>query len=192
MNGVPVVGPAVTDAQGIATIPYTIQNIGTYTIFAEFLQDSIYAASNNTNNLVVSLTPTSLVVNSVNGFKEDKVDLIATLTDTHKNVPLGGKIVKFSVGGTEVGQGTTDASGKATYLYTITQSTNIYTILATFLGDTPYAATSSTNNLEVNHLPTSMTVNTARGFKGDIVDLTVKLSDIFNNVPLSDKNINFM
>ena len=55
-----VVGSALTDINGVATLSYTIiQNFGTYTVLAEFLQDSsIYAPSSNTNNLdVIDLTP---------------------------------------------------------------------------------------------------------------------------------------
>jgi methionine-rich copper-binding protein CopC len=64
-----VVGTAVTDVNGIATLPYTItQNFGTYTILAEFLQDnSIHASSSNTNTLNVFdyTTPTVTSVDPV-------------------------------------------------------------------------------------------------------------------------------
>ena len=105
VGGTPV-GQAITNASGIASFLYTItQNSDTYTILAEFLQDTTYAATSNTNNLAVGHTPTALVVKSVTGYKGDKVNLIATLTDTHSNMPVSGKTIQFSVDGTPVGTG---------------------------------------------------------------------------------------
>ena len=40
------------------------------------------------NNLTVGLLPTSVVVSPVSGDKGDKVNLTATLTDTHNSVPV--------------------------------------------------------------------------------------------------------
>ena len=114
-----IVGQSITEASGTAAYVYTIiQNSGTYTVLAEFLQDDIYASSNNTNNLVVNHTPTALVVNPVGGFKGDNVNLIATLTDTHSNLPLIGKTIQFSVDGNIIGHAVTDTSGTAAYVYT--------------------------------------------------------------------------
>ena len=191
VGGTPV-GQAVTNASGIASFLYTItQNSDTYTILAEFLQDEAYAASSNTNNLLVGHTPTSLVVNPVNGYKGDKVDLIATLTDTHSNVPLSGKTIQFSVDGTPVGTAVTDASGIASFLYTIVKNSDTYTILAEFLQDVSYAGTSQTNNLHVLYTPTALVVNPVNGFKGDKVNLIATLTDTHSNVPVSGKTIQF-
>ena len=191
VNGTPV-GHAITDASGIATYAYTIlQNEGTYNILAEFLQDSIYATSNNTNTLTVPFTPTALVVDPVNGFKGDKVNLIATLTDTHSNIPIEGKTIQFSVNGTPVGQATTNASGIATYVYTILQNSGTYTILAEFLQDTTYTASTNTNNLKVALTPTSLIINPVIGFKGDKVNLIATLTDTHSNIPVSGKTIQF-
>jgi predicted outer membrane repeat protein len=55
-----VVGTSVTDSNGIATLPYTIQeNSGIYTILAEFTGDTTYPASSNTNTLTVTNIPTA-------------------------------------------------------------------------------------------------------------------------------------
>ena len=163
VNGTSV-GQAITDASGIATYAYTIiQNGGTYTIMAEFLQDSIYATSNNTNILTVPFTPTALVVNPVNGFKGDIVNLIATLTDTHSNIPLSGKTIQFSVNGTPVGQAITDASGIATFAYTIIQNSGTYNILAEFLQDSILSGSTTTNYLKVNDILAVDNVNPANG-----------------------------
>ena len=191
VNGIPV-GQAITDSSGIATYTYTIlQNSGTYTILAEFLQDSMYTTSDNTNTLTVPFTPTALVVDPINGFKGDNVNLIATLTDTHNNIPLNGKTIQFSVNGTPVGQAITNASGIATYTYTILQNSETYTILAEFLQDTTYTASINTNNLKVALTPTTLIVNPITGFKGDNVNLIATLTDTHNNIPLNGKIVKF-
>jgi hypothetical protein len=145
-----VVGSAVTNALGVATLPYTFtQNAGIYTILAEFAQDAAYAASSNTNTLTVNHIPTAIVVNPVTGYKGDLVNLIATLTDTHNNIPIPGKTVQFSVNGTVVGSAVTNALGVATRPYTITQNFGVYTILARFVQDSVYAASTDTSTLTV-------------------------------------------
>ena len=145
-----IVGTAITNAQGIATLAYTItQNTGTYTILAEFFEDTIYAGSSNTNTLNVNPIPTAIIVNPATGFNGHVVNLVATLTDTLNNVPLAGKSVQFSVNGNIVGTAVTNAQGIATFAYTVTQNIGTYTILAQFFQDTVYAASSNTNNLRV-------------------------------------------
>ena len=91
--------------------------------------------STNTNTLTVNHTPTTITVNPVSGSKGDIVNLIATLTDTHNNVPIAGKSIQFSVNGNIVGTATTNTHGIATHTYTITQNPGTYTILAEFLQD---------------------------------------------------------
>ena len=93
--------------------------------------------------------PTMIVVKPVSGFKGDIVDLIVKLTDTHNNIPLAGQNVHFSVNGSSVGTATTNALGTATLQYTITQTQGVYTILANFLQDSTYTASSNTNTLKV-------------------------------------------
>ena len=64
-----IVGTAITNSQGIATLYYKLtQNTGTYTVVAEFVPDSSYFGSSNTNSLQVKLTttvsPTAGIYNS--------------------------------------------------------------------------------------------------------------------------------
>ena len=55
-----IVGTAITNSQGIATLHYKLtQNSGTYTIVAEFLPDASNFGSSNTNSLQVKLTTTA-------------------------------------------------------------------------------------------------------------------------------------
>lgn len=186
------VGSATTDASGVATLSYTIlEDAGSYTILAEFLGDSNYLTSSNTSTLTVNHIPTAIVVNPVTGHKGDSVNLIATLTDTHNNVPLAGKTVNFTVNGHSVGTATTNASGVATLAYTILEDAGSYTILAEFVQDTVYAGSSNTTTLTVNHIPTAVAVNPVTGHHGDLVNLVATLTDTHNNLPVSGKIVNF-
>ena len=191
VNDLPV-GTAITNAQGIATLAYTItQNFGTHTILAQFLQDITYFGTTNTNNLNVARIPTAITVNPINGFNGDAVNLIATLTDTHNNIPLEGKTVQFKINDLPVGTAITNAQGIATLAYTITQNFGTHTILAQILEDTTYTATSNTNNLNVARIPTAITVNPVNGIIGNAVNLIATLTDTHNNIPLEGKTVEF-
>ena len=177
VGGTLVGTPVTTDVNGIAKLSYTItQTIsGPYTILAKFIGDNRYAATSNTGTLQVDHTPTTIAVETAKGIKGDIVTLMATLTAN--NNPIIGDI-QFSVDGTPVSTPiTTDASGIATSKYTITQDSGTYQILAKFMGDKTYTATSGNNNLQVDHTPTTMVVNTAHGIKGSIVNLIATLTD---------------
>ena len=105
---------------------------------------------NATTTLNIPLRlPTALVVNPASGFKGDIVQLVATLTNTHNNIPLNGKTINFFINGIHVGSILTNLSGVASFAYTITQNTGTYTILAEFLQDSTYTASSNTNTLKV-------------------------------------------
>ena len=191
VNGT-IIGSANTNTQGIATLPYTItQTSGNYTIFADYLGNNTYCASNSTNNLTVTSTPTVITVTSVSGYNGDNVDLIATLTDTHGNVPVQDANVQFSVNGTIIGSANTNTQGIATLPYTITQTSGNYTIFADYLGNNTYTVCNNTNNLTVASTPTVITVTSVSGYNGDNVDLTATLTDTHGNVPVQDANVQF-
>ena len=186
------VGSAVTDANGIATLAYTItQGAGNYSILAQFGGNTSYAACNATNNLTVSAVPTSIAVNPLSGYYGDAVNLIATLTDTHNNVPVNRATVNFTVNGTSIGTATTNASGMAIMPYTIALTAGTYQILAEFLGNTSYSSSFNVSSMIVNHIPTSLIINPVSGNNGDVVNLIAKLTDLHNNIPVSGKTVNF-
>jgi hypothetical protein len=108
-----IVGTAVTGINGIATSSYTIlQNSGTYTILAEFAQDTTYAASSNTNKLNVILTPTASATPKGGLYNTDQ---IVTLTMNEL-----GTIYYTTNGNTP-----TISSAKYTTPFTITKTTTL-------------------------------------------------------------------
>ena len=157
----------------------------------------IYQNENDNQNptslaTVYTLLPTSLVDTPASGYHGDKVNLTATLTDTHNGVPVSNETVNFYVNGTPVGSAPTNGQGIATLLYTITQTSGTYPITVTFTGDNNYAASSGgSSNLTVGLLPTSVVVSPVSGDKGDKVTLTATLTDTHNSVPVANELVNF-
>ena len=185
-----LIGSATTNSSGIATLPYTMSvTTGTYILTALFTQDGTYASSNSTSTITVNLIPTNITITPVSGYKGDTVNLTTTLKDINGN-PLSGKTIIFNLNGTTIGTATTNTSGIATLLYTITQNTGNYIIQAIYNGDTTYNSTSNSNNLIVGLISTNLTVNPVNCYKGDNASLTASLNDNNGN-PISGKTVSF-
>ena len=191
LNG-SLLGNAITNGSGIATLPYTItQGVGIHQILAQFLGNGVYSGSMGTNNLTVNYIPTNLVVNGpVNINYRDVVNLTATLTDSTGGA-LYGKMVYFNVNGNYAGAAKTNGAGIATLQYTVTQGAGVYQLLATFLEDTVYAGSDATNSFTLTPSSTSLTVDPKTGYYNRSVSLTANLTDITNNIPVSGKTITF-
>ena len=82
-------GTAVTNSDGVATFAYTVtQNIGVYSILAEFIQDSTYAGSNGTANLTVATNIADVqVTNTVSNTKPHYNDTITYTVTVTNNGP---------------------------------------------------------------------------------------------------------
>ncbi|WP_048189710.1 Ig-like domain-containing protein [Methanobacterium sp. SMA-27] len=177
VNGI-FVGNTITDASGIATLPYTItQNSGIYTILTQFLENTIYTTSNNTNNLNIDPTPTNIIMNPIIGFKGKIVNLIAKLKDNN-NQPLSNKTIKFSIYGTNIGNGVTNTLGIAKLPYTILQNKGTYTILAEFLQNNTYATSKNTTKLTVDNTAPSASATQKGGYYNTTTIVILKMSEI--------------
>ena len=144
-----------------------------------------------TTNVNINKISTAITVDTVSGLNGKTVNLTATLTDSDGN-PVNGVNVQFSVNGTIIGSANTDTNGIATLPYTITQTSGIYTILANYIGNNTYAASSNTNKLQVTHTPTSTVMNALIGNKGETVNLTATLTDTVHQLAISGKTIKFL
>ncbi|MDF2628438.1 MAG: hypothetical protein K0R39_2269, partial [Symbiobacteriaceae bacterium] len=165
-------GTALTDATGVATVPYTISaGAGTHTIAAAFGGDSDIAAVSGTGTLTVNPAFGSMNVDSASGAYGESVTLSATLSPA-----VAGKSIVFSVNGTAVGTGTTDASGHATAPYTITQGAGGHTLTATFAGDSNISFATNSTSLTVTTATGTVTVGPASTTYRNSVTLTATLS----------------
>jgi predicted outer membrane repeat protein len=189
INGV-VVGNALTDSTGTATLTYTItQTIGNYNITANFAEDDIYAASIGKGTLTITPIDTNLTLNDVKGHHGDKVNLKAVLTDENGN-PLSGKIVAFYISNVLIGKATTDSTGTATLSYTITQALGNYVIYANSFADGIYSPSRNLATLTVNSMDTSLVVKNITVKHGDKAKLIAVLTDK-NGSAMAGKTITF-
>ncbi|MGB9936307.1 MAG: Ig-like domain repeat protein [Methanobacterium sp.] len=195
VNGI-TVGTNTTNSTGQATWNYIINNMaaGIYAINATYAGNGTYINSTSTGALTVNNITTSLTVDPVSGYKGYETTLRAQLWDTINNVALVGKSVNFYVNNVFQGTGITNASGIAQWNYNITQDVGTYLnyITAVFNGTVGYASSNGVNNLTVNAIPTSLTVESITGDKGKTVNLKATLVDTaHSNAPISGKIIIF-
>lgn len=197
------VGTGTTGSDGRAYYTYTPLTSGTKNIQAVFYGnlvpeeswldpwDYYRGSSSSIQSLTVNANSTSLVVDPASGYKGEQTTLRATLTSGGS--PLSGKTVNFFINGNPVGSGTTDSNGVATYLYTISENVGTYTsiITAVFDEDSQYLTSNGANSLTVNAIPTSLTVDPASGYKGDSTTLRAVLWDIFHNVAIAGRQVDF-
>ena len=173
------VGTANTDANGIATLTYTItQTPGTYNIGVVFAEDDDYLGTTGSGTLTVDKKVTTLVVSDVSGVNGQNVNLQATLTDNGTALP--GKPIQFAVNGITIGTANTDANGIATLTYTITQNTGTYDITAIFSGDSEYLDCVGVGFLSVDPsagLYLNITTSNANPTVGESFIITYKLGN---------------
>ncbi len=182
------VGTANTDANGIATLTYTItQTPGTYNIGVVFAEDDDYLGTTGSGTLTVDKKVTTLVVSDVSGVNGQNVNLQATLTDSGTALP--GKPIQFAVNGITIGTANTDANGIATLTYTITQTPGTYNIGVVFAEDDDYLGTTGSGTLTVDKKVTTLVVSDVSGVNGQNVNLQATLTD--NGTALPGKPIQF-
>ncbi len=93
--------------------------------------------------------PTYLAADPATGKTGESVNLTAELLETDNNNYIANETVTFSVDGSSIGSAVSDANGKASLAYTITQDAGTYQILTDFAGDIQYESTTGNSNLTV-------------------------------------------
>ena len=133
-----VIGSAVTDGIGTAALSYTADttfSIGSHNLTAEFVGDANHNGSaSSAVALTISKSKTTLTQPNVSRAAGSKVTLSATLKQSVGKIPQSGKTITFSVDGMVVGTGVTNASGIATYTYTVpsTASLGVHPLAVSF------------------------------------------------------------
>ena len=145
---------------------------------------------NNVITMDVSRVPTSLYVLNREGTVTEPVTLRGYLKRTTDNAWLVGKTVTYSIDGTVVGSGVTDANGRADYVWIITSGPQTRTITGVFAGDDTYAYCTGNGTLTARVWATKMATFDRTARITDRTELKCRLlrSD---NVPLYNKTINF-
>jgi hypothetical protein len=138
------------------------------------------------------LTPTTLTVTALTEYKDALVNLVGKLADNNGN-PISGQTVHFSIDGIFIGDGVTNSSGIATYQYTLNQSLGTHNLTAEFVtgNNNIYATSQNTSNLNIEPVPTNITLNSIAGLKNSLVNLIATITDNNGN-PISGKTIQFL
>ena len=191
-----LVGSDMTDASGVATMPYTIPVAGgprTDVITAEFDGSALYNGSTDTADLIVAKADTALAVQNTSGRFGDAVDLQATLTRATDGAPLASRTVAFSIEGTGVGDGVTDASGAASVTYVIPEApgAGAKAIGASWTGDADHNAAAGSGTLDVIPWPTAITADDAAGTVSLSTTLSATLIRTDTSAPLDGRLITF-
>jgi len=170
-NPIRYIGSGTTDANGIASISYTIQQDSaaqslsvpqdsvTHTITASFAGDADYNAQSSTGKLTVVRHLTILSAKAGGG--SGKVffqDLFLTDNDNSSS-GIPNQVLKFYIDKVLVNSGITNSSGAASISYTIPQDSVAHSITVSFAGDANY---SPQNNIWASKkIPTIQMANTS-------------------------------
>ncbi|MCX6553370.1 MAG: hypothetical protein NTY02_20585, partial [Acidobacteria bacterium] len=117
--------------------------------------------------------PTTITVPSAEGGVNHSVDITATLVQSTGSVPLSGQTLRFKLDGSTLGTATTNASGTATYAYTIpdTVASGAHAITVEFDGDASNAAASGAGTLTIDKAVVAFSLYAVIGAHGDTVTL---------------------
>ncbi len=173
-------GHEITDALGVAQFPFDVPSdlaVGAHTITVVYYGDGAYQSCSGTGTLTVaSPFETTLSVPDRTGVIAHTVTLEGVLRKLSDSSPVVGKTIQFSIDGTAVGSGTTDATGLATCDWTVSEGSLSRTIHGAFSGDAFALASSADGTLSISKADTVLTVDSKTGTAGHSVDLTGNLS----------------
>ncbi|MCS6830938.1 MAG: Ig-like domain repeat protein, partial [bacterium] len=148
------IGSAVTAANGVATLPYTVPeswSTGSRVVAVSFGGDSTANPSSGTGTLTISRASSEMILANLTARRGQTVNLQATLRRQDNAAPIVGRTVTFRVAGSVVGSANTDSTGKATVPYTVPLNASLgnRTLRAEFAGDSAYMASSGDATLDV-------------------------------------------
>ncbi len=190
-------GVGVTNFHGIATVvgvPSTTAVGVTAVIAATYAGDTNFLPTTSRGGLVVNRIAS--VVSGVSGTSTfgGPATLQATLNSATGQA-LAGQTVSFTLDGTSVGSAITDANGLATLTGVATTDavgTDSGGIIASFAGNTNYAASSKAGNLFVAEALTVLSnVGGTAGF-GGTATLKATISSTTTNAGIAGLTINFL
>jgi hypothetical protein len=140
------VGAGTVGADGMAYLDWVITDgPSERAITASYAGEAVYNPSSGSATLLALTTNTKLYVPDRTAAIYDYTVLKAWLYKNPGNVPIGGKALGFSVGGTDLGTATTISTGQAQIYYTIPAAAGAGTrpINVAWAGDAGYRPSAS-------------------------------------------------
>ncbi|MCX6381660.1 MAG: Ig-like domain repeat protein [Armatimonadetes bacterium] len=171
-------GTATTNATGYATYNYVVQelSIGNHALGYSFAGTSQYGSSSASGTLTLSKENTSLAATDYSAQPGQSLGLRARLKRPTDGAGVVGRTVAFTLDGSALGTATTDATGIATYNYTVTElSVGNHTLGYSFAGDASYNSSNTTSALTISKENTSLPTDDITGATPASVNLTARL-----------------
>lgn len=137
--------------------------------------------------------PTETSVAETTAQIAEMTTLRASLSVALSGGPIMGKSLSFSVAGTQVGSGVTDALGQATFEYRIPEELGVgdEVIGAAFAGDEAYEASEGSAPLHITRANTAIIVTDIAGILGDDINLRAQLIRTTDDGRLSGRVLSF-
>ena len=140
-----------------ATASHVYGAAGMYTVTLTVTDDA-GLTDTTTQTVTVGTRATTLAYTGPNnGDYDDPVTFSAHLSDTVTSAPIGGRSITFKLGGGETCMGTTNSSGDASCMVTLTQTPGADTVTASFAGDSVYTGSSDSKPFTVNKEESTLT-----------------------------------
>ncbi len=151
-----VTGTGTTDVNGVATFTYTGSVTGTDTVSSSTTNPAGTITSNSVSVVWQKASSQLMITGGQTGSDfNDAAVVAATLSDSHGVLP--GRLVTFTLNGTETCGATTSATGVAACDITPREAAGGYPLTATFAGDATHNGTSATSTFTVTHEETTLT-----------------------------------
>ncbi|UTB33072.1 MAG: polysaccharide deacetylase family protein [Methanobacterium sp. ERen5] len=182
---------ATTNNDGITTIIYTTDKAGTFNLIANFNKNPDFSSSSSSNTLTVMKRPTTITSTNLEGYNGDLAVLTARLYDTNSEEYLANKTVKFLINGTSIGTAKTNINGTAILQYNIKQKPGSYNLTSIFNQDNMYSTSYLITTLTVVKTPTSIKINSTKGYLQDTVHLIATVWNSHKNMTVTNKTVKF-
>ena len=189
VNGV-YAGSAVTDVDGVAKISHALTTVGVVDYNAIFEGDGNYSTSTSVNSTITTgKGDLTIIVVDVSGKFGNTIVLNASVVD-QSGVPVSGLNIEFYIGNINVGNGTTDEYGIASFNYNINLVGNFaYYAIANNNENYTYEVSNDANTTFIKG-DLTIIVDDVSGKFNDTVILNASVVDQAGNL-VSGININF-
>jgi hypothetical protein len=162
-EGSTAVGTAPVNASGVATFPLSNLTVGTHNLVASYAGDSVYNAAGPSAPLVQTVnrldSATALQTSAAKIPAGSQLTLTASVSGS--GATPSGNVNFVADGSTSLGTGTLNASGAA-FITVATLSVGNHSVVASYVGDTGYNASSSAASpVEVDKLTPNVAVTSS-------------------------------
>ena len=150
LTGTVPAGATINGTTGLFSWTPTAGQVGSHTFNVRVYDNgSPVMADYEAITVTVGKRPTTLVYDGATTSQySDQAVASATLKDTGLGTAIAGRTVGFTLG-SQTGSGSTDASGKGIFTFTLNQAVGSYTMQSSFAGDAAYQQSSDSDGFTI-------------------------------------------